>query len=220
MKGKFEAADKYPFPTAGLYCVTCLIGVYCLKSGQPLIGIVNQPFHSLVGEDEYKGKCYWGFDLNGYRLDNFELHDTTSNSVNTVLVSGTESAEILDKLATNYEYVVQTVGAGYKVLCVATRCAVSFVTSKGSTYKWDTCAPHAILKALGGNLVDCTLISRLNANVDYELIARNEIRYDKHNDDDSQGAEKWANKSGLIAFRDMSGLKKVLDCLRSQQSTD
>ena len=45
-------------------------------------------------------------------------------------------------------------GAGYKLLCVVTGLADAYVLSKSSTYKWDTCAPHAILNAIGG--VACT----------------------------------------------------------------
>lgn len=33
--------------TRGLQCVTVLIGAYRVSSGLPVIGIVNQPFHSL-----------------------------------------------------------------------------------------------------------------------------------------------------------------------------
>ena len=45
-------------------------------------------------------------------------------------------------------------GAGYKLLCVARGWSTLYVTAKGSTYKWDTCAAHALLRSLGGGCID------------------------------------------------------------------
>ena len=45
-------------------------------------------------------------------------------------------------------------GAGYKLLCVAKGWVDVYATTKGSTYKWDSCAGHAILSALGGSCFD------------------------------------------------------------------
>lgn len=214
MKGKFEPIDKSsPFPTSGLFCVTCLIGVYSMKSGQPLIGVINQPFHSKVKEDEYTGHCYWGFDLNGYRLNNLE-HLEQSSQLNSVVVSGSESRDVLINLRSKFDNVVETVGAGYKLLCVATGSTAIFVTSKGSTYRWDTCGPHALLKSLGGNLVEFSLIDHVDEDeVNYEMIAKCEIRYNVANEC-SEGAEQWANQMGLIAFKEISGIRKVASCLK------
>lgn len=38
---------NYPnIPASGLGCVTVLIGAYDIESGKPIIGIINQPFHT------------------------------------------------------------------------------------------------------------------------------------------------------------------------------
>jgi inositol polyphosphate 1-phosphatase len=41
--------------------------------------------------------------------------------------------------------VINAGGAGYKILCVILGLADLYVTPKPSTYKWDSCAGHAIL---------------------------------------------------------------------------
>ena len=43
-------------------------------------------------------------------------------------------------------------GAGFKLMCVVLGACDAYVLSKHSTYKWDTCAPHAILRAAGGSV--------------------------------------------------------------------
>ena len=58
-------------------------------------------------------------------------------------------------------------------------------------HKWDTCAPHAILAARGGGLVDLSLHTEILYNV-------------------KDSGEK-ANAGGIIAFKD----KKYCDILRN-----
>lgn len=38
---------------AGLQCVLVLIGVHCLDTGLPVMGIVNQPFHKKATEKKF-----------------------------------------------------------------------------------------------------------------------------------------------------------------------
>nr|CAD7406725.1 unnamed protein product [Timema cristinae] len=53
----------------------------------------------------------------------------------------------------------EAAGAGYKLLCVADGCADAFVLLKSSTYFWDTCGPHALLRSMGGGILDCKSIT-------------------------------------------------------------
>ena len=70
------------------------------------------------------------------------------------VLSSSEQATVRDGLSSNLgAHFLPVAGAGYKVLAVIDSLADAYVLSKGSTYKWDTCAPHAILRALGGGLL-------------------------------------------------------------------
>lgn len=56
----------YPY---GIHCVTVLVGVFDRMSGEPLIGVINQPFCHL-GDDEklWYGRCIWGLALGDCKL--------------------------------------------------------------------------------------------------------------------------------------------------------
>ncbi|XP_026479546.1 inositol polyphosphate 1-phosphatase-like [Ctenocephalides felis] len=92
----------------GLICATVLIGVYSQKTGEPILGIINQPFHTLSNE-RYTSKIYW----------------------------------------------------------------------EGSTYKWDTCGPHAILRAMGGGIIQFapTVSQSMDSEIPNDLC----ITYNKEN---------------------------------------
>lgn len=38
-------------PENGLFCVTVLIGVFNRETGEPIIGIINQPFYSRINNE-------------------------------------------------------------------------------------------------------------------------------------------------------------------------
>ena len=90
--------------------------------------------------------------------------------------------------------VVKAGGAGHKVLMVALGLADCYVNTGPSTFKWDTCAPHALLMADGGNIVDCKQFVDVTYN----------------------GREK-ANIDGIIAFREKIFLHSVKDALSCRQ---
>ena len=71
-----------------------------------------------------------------------------------VVTSSSEDKAIKDALVRLGFEVVHAAGAGYKTLCVVDSLADVYILSKGSTYQWDTCGPQAILKAMGGDIVD------------------------------------------------------------------
>lgn len=101
-------------------------------------------------------------------------------------------------------------GAGYKTLCVIQGLADVYVLSEGSTFKWDSCAPHALLRALGGGVAD--LAASLHSQP-------TELTYHCHQpstDCERRGAERWANHGGLVAYRDPAQLHTVIDALRGK----
>lgn len=211
ISGGFEE-DALSLRTSGLYCVTCLIGVYSLISGQSLIGVINQPFCKRNAELKFEGRFFWGFDFNDFRMSNLEVVEESSSPLK-VVVSESESKQVLDQLNLANLTVIKATGAGFKLLCAINGWADIFVTSKSSTYKWDTCAPHALLKATGGNLINLTESRKApKEGINKELIAQNEIKYNV-TDEESEGVAKFANKTGLIAFRVFSQFEKVLNVL-------
>lgn len=99
-------------------------------------------------------------------------------------------------------------GAGYKILCVILGLADVYVLSEGSTFKWDSCAPHALLRALGGGIVE--LGTQPSGGDQGQRGA--ELTYHKPNAGRC-GADQWANQGGLVAYLDPKVLSRVLGAL-------
>jgi len=111
----------------------------------------------------------------------------------------------VNKLSKQFQ-VVEVVGAGYKILCVVLGVAVCFINSKSSTYKWDTCAPHAILRSLGGRLTE------FHCNFTKPGERRKEISYNKSNLNQND-TKSWSNGNGLAAFIKEELIEKVFEVL-------
>lgn len=105
-------------------------------------------------------------------------------------------------------------GAGYKILCVIQGLADIYVLSEGSTFKWDSCAPHALLRALGGGVADLTksiLQDSTSAAQDHQVELTYHQPYTK-----GKGADRWSNHGGLVAYRDCSQLRSVVGALKGK----
>lgn len=102
-------------------------------------------------------------------------------------------------------------GAGYKILCVILGLADVYVLSEGSTYKWDSCAPHALLRALGGGIVDLSAPPARDKEK-VEVWRGAELTYHKPNAG-RRGADQWANQGGLVAYLDPEVLSVVMEGL-------
>ena len=169
---------------SGLTCVTVLIGVYEASTGLPLIGVINQPFES---------KIYWGLAIDDLKYNNISPVENPDKKI--ALLSPSEQSKYLDfiKYKLNMD-VVFSAGAGYKILKVITGEACLFLLSKGTTYKWDTCAPQAILRSMNGDLFHLqeTLINKHLKKISYE--DRRIVR----------------NTGGLIAYRDVQQFEEFL----------
>ena len=79
-----------------------------------------------------------------------------------------------------------------------------YINSGTSTYKWDTCAPHAIIRALGGEVKEC----QPYLSGDNETMSSNSILYDL-----KEGKADKQNTKGLLAFRDGKMARIVLEAL-------
>lgn len=70
--------------------------------------------------------------------------------------------------------------------------ADAYILTKGTTYKWDTCAPHSILKSLGGDVIEFRA-----ANTD----EKPSITY--------SSSETNCNINGVIAYKNVEVLEKI-----------
>lgn len=179
--------------SSGLDCVTVLIGVYDKETGKPLIGVVNQPFHKKLADHSYASKVFWGVSIGDLRANNIQR---SNEAPNVVVFSTSEDSPVLDKIKEQHYGLVFAAGAGYKILSVILNNAKWFLLTKGSTYKWDTCAPHAILNSLGGGIID--LKESLKAK------AAAELTY----------SEGKANSNGIFAYQEEFHVKEIFDLFR------
>lgn len=132
----------------------------------------------------------------------------------SVVLSSSEKPVVKDTLTSlcGPHNVMYASGAGYKILCVIQGLADVYVLSEGSTFKWDSCAPHALLQALGGGVADLkrSLQSSSGAQ-DHQT----ELTYDQPNAE-CKGADRWANNGGLVAYRDCSQLGSIIRALKGK----
>ncbi|XP_047345070.1 inositol polyphosphate 1-phosphatase-like isoform X2 [Vespa velutina] len=202
-----DATGEYVHPAIddkGLHCVTVLIGAYLKSTGLPVLGIVNKPFCELRTDQLWNGSCYWGYS----ETDTDKCYSSIiKNSVNdtdetskTIFIGRSEDEDLKSKLRKAGFILLEIAGAGNKILNVALGMAAAYVLSKNSTYKWDTCAPQAILRSLGGGIVDYQKFLE-STNLD-DL----DLKY-------STTIANAANNGGLIAYRNIEmllTLKQIL----------
>ncbi|KAF6361591.1 inositol polyphosphate-1-phosphatase [Rhinolophus ferrumequinum] len=230
IKGSADVKPNHGIFPSGLQCVTILIGVYDIQTGVPLMGVINQPF---VSQDlstlRWKGHCYWGLSYRGTNIYSLppliskrngsepqgQLTGNTrseeeSSHVFSAVISTSEKETIKAALSRVCgDRIFRAAGAGYKSLCVVQGLVDVYIFSEDTTFKWDSCAAHAILRAMGGGMVDLK-----------ECLARNPERgldlpqlvYHVENVGAS-GVDRWANKGGLIAYRSSKQLETFLSLL-------
>lgn len=182
--------------STGLDCVTVLIGAYKISSGQPIIGVVSQPFHNKIDENIYKSLLFWGICLESLEAHNCP-EDITLRPNNLGIFSTSENSTLLEKLmAHGYEFAFSA-GAGHKALKVITGEVDLYLLSKGSTFKWDTCGPQAILRSLGGDMYDYRKSLEAKEPVPIAYL-----------DEDGK-----CNAGGLIAVRNLELIKPLIEYL-------
>lgn len=220
IQGKEEVVADGGFCSSGLPCALVLIGVYLRATGEPVMGVINQPFHC---RDEsgngWKGKHFWGIAHGGFSACSVPRPKCPSKGSEdgaslTIVLSSTEKPVLKEALAPLCpgQQLMYASGAGYKILCVILGLADMYVLSEGSTFKWDSCGPHALLRALGGGVVELGRQPPAGANGSQmqELHRGAELTYHKPNNG-CRGADCWANQGGLVAYLDPKVLSKVLE---------
>ena len=95
----------------------------------------------------WQGRVHWGL-LTGSNQRFTSVPEAAAASdreTPKVVVGVTEAQDLKDLLLSQGYDVITSGGAGYKILSVVLGLADLYVTTKPSTYKWDSCAGHAIL---------------------------------------------------------------------------
>ncbi|CAL8118549.1 unnamed protein product [Orchesella dallaii] len=201
--------------SAGLHCVTVLIGAFYMNTGQPIIGVINQPFWKYdAAKQKWNGRFFWGLSLGSHSVSTLTRYPLPRNEDNfpkrhTVILSSSEDKALKDKLKTKFN-TISSAGAGYKLLCVALGLADVYLLSKDSVHLWDLCGPHCILNSLGGGIY-----SYKNYCQDSEQVPSGKqcrISYDPHQE--SNGKEgNFVIKGGILGFRDVQIAASVRECI-------
>ncbi|KAM9444337.1 inositol polyphosphate 1-phosphatase [Clarias gariepinus] len=215
IQGKEQEISDNKICPSGLPCALVLIGVYLRATGEPVMGVINQPFAYRDSKSKrWKGQNFWGVSYGGINTCSFtpcKQPDEKIPGFISVVLSSSEKQEVKDAISPlcggQLSYAS---GAGYKILCVIQGLVDMYVLSEGSTYKWDSCAPHAILRALGGGISDLSQCLSAVKNGNKDLKA--ELTYNNPHAG-CEGAEKWANKGGLVAYLDTEVLTRVVKVL-------
>ena len=106
----------------------------------------------------WSGRCIWGVSHDGVAAHNCRPPPPGgATERRTLVVSGADADAA--RLEGAYR-LRRSAGAGYKALCVVDGVADAYVLTHASTYKWDTCAPHAVLRAAGGGATGCDAAAR------------------------------------------------------------
>lgn len=121
----FEVQSENPhIMKSGLKCATVLIGVFDIKSGEPLIGVINQPY-----ADGEKSEIFYGFSVEDFHHSNVNFEIFRSQSEKIAILSSSESQKSSFKS-------IFSAGAGYKALTVIQGFSDIYYLTKGSTFKW------------------------------------------------------------------------------------
>lgn len=189
IKGVDEPTEFTNIKKSGLECATVLIGAYFKSTELPIIGVVCCPFAVVKDGGNHVSKIFYGISLNGIKYSNVQPR------VNTRKIAITSSSEVHKS---NSFDICMSAGAGYKALKVIEGDADIYYLSKASTFRWDTCCCQAILRSLGGDIVEFK-----NSIIEKRPIP---LKYSDNNEDK-------CNRNGLIAYRDVNDFKLLAEDL-------
>ena len=141
----FVKFSGFTFPFSGsVENVTVLIGVSA--HGKAVAGIIHQPFYQ-----KDVGRTFWGvvglgaFGISTNKPDPDRLYIITSKSHWSEAIQ--EALQAFPEAK-----VTKAGGSGYKVMQVIEGNHDVYIYPRLGTKKWDSCAPEAILRSVGGTL--------------------------------------------------------------------
>lgn len=131
--------------------VTVLIGI--AVGSKAVAGVIHQPYYNYKTEGATVGRTFYGLVGAGVHGLTRVLPPADQRIVTTTRSHGTGLVQdALDILKP--DQVLKVGGAGHKVLLLMEGQASAYVFPSPGCKKWDTCAPEAILHAMGGKLTD------------------------------------------------------------------
>ncbi|KAF5305707.1 hypothetical protein FQR65_LT07604 [Abscondita terminalis] len=132
--------------------VTVLVGI--AVKGKAVGGVIHQPYYNYEsGAADSLGRTLWG--LVGLGTGGFIPRDPPPGK--TILTTTRSHSNNLVNMALDAFHpddVLRVGGAGHKVLLLMEGKAHAYIFPSKGCKKWDTCAPEAVLTALGGKLTD------------------------------------------------------------------
>ncbi|XP_074648322.1 3'(2'),5'-bisphosphate nucleotidase 1-like [Tubulanus polymorphus] len=138
--------------------VTVLIGV--AVKGKAVGGVIYQPFYKFQKESvtNATGRCIWavvGLDCGEKGAFGFERNSPPEGQNIITTTRSHSNKNVVDSIeACNPTQVVRVGGAGHKVLLLIEGKVNAYIFASPGCKKWDTCAPEAVLHAIGGKLTD------------------------------------------------------------------
>uniref|UniRef100_A0A8C9FVI1 3'(2'),5'-bisphosphate nucleotidase 1 n=1 Tax=Pavo cristatus TaxID=9049 RepID=A0A8C9FVI1_PAVCR len=132
--------------------VTVLIGI--AYGGKAIAGVINQPYYNYeAGADAVLGRTIWG--VLGIGAFGFQLTEAPAGKHIIVTTRSHGSTLVNDCIsALNPDSIIRVGGAGNKIIQLIEGKASAYVFASPGCKKWDTCAPEAILHAVGGKITD------------------------------------------------------------------
>ncbi|RUS78447.1 hypothetical protein EGW08_013793 [Elysia chlorotica] len=153
IKGEIGVEDDNGITEDGLQCVAILIGMFQKSSGRPVLGVVVQPFAQWNHKtNSWTSNTVWGICHKELQETSFQASAINTDKQPMIVMSKSESEHVQSALSSKYK-VVSASGAGYKILTTVLGLTNAYVLSHESIYRWDCCALHAVLLALGGGIL-------------------------------------------------------------------
>lgn len=197
-------------------------------------GVINQPFSRYDDQNKtWTGRIIWGIHENSsLSVNNLKItksinnndEDCSLNSLHdspfSVVISSSEDNELKEKLQSTGIMMHEIAAVGFKLLKVIDETVNVYILSKGSSFKWDTCAAHGILSSMDGGVVSYQTAVQIaldcgftDSNLLKEKLKDSQLVYHKPDDELSEPGKMWSNTGGLIAFRNFKDLIIILKAL-------
>jgi len=139
--------------------VTVLVGI--AVGSRSVAGVIHQPYYNYKEEGATLGRTFYGVVGGGVVGLTPTAPPPDKRIVTTTRSHGTGLVQAALE-AIQPDEVMKVGGAGHKVLLLMEGACHAYVFPSPGCKKWDTCAPEAILHAMGGKLTDMK-----GANYDY-----------------------------------------------------